>query len=151
MGKINVGRVFLGGIVAGLVINVMEGVLHGLVLANRDTDMLKNLGLPPGGSTNEIIALNLWGFAVGILTVWTYAAIRPRMGAGPKTAACAGLFVWAGVSLLGAAVPTILGIYHLDLTAVNVICELVMFVLAGIAGGAVYKEDSANRSAAAGA
>src|SRR5207249_3963498 len=35
-----------------------------------------------------------WGFLVGIFAVWLYAAIRPRYGAGPKTALCAGAAVW---------------------------------------------------------
>jgi hypothetical protein len=33
-------------------------------------------------------------FVLGIASVWLYAAIRPRYGAGPKTAVCAGLAVW---------------------------------------------------------
>ena len=36
-----------------------------------------------------------WAF----VTVWLYAAIRPRFGPGPKTAICAGLIVW-GLSYL---------------------------------------------------
>jgi len=143
MGKISMGRVILGGLVAGIVINIMEGVMHGVIVANRDADMLKALGLPPGGSTNEIIALNVWGFVLGILTVWLYAAIRPRMGAGPKTAVCAGLFMWAATSMMGAAIPQIIGVYHMDQTVMNVGYELVMLALAGLAGGAIYKEESA--------
>ena len=43
-----------------------------------------------------------WGFLVGIFAVWLYAAIRPRYGAGPKTALCAGAAVW-GIGYLGAS------------------------------------------------
>ena len=143
MGKINLGRVLLGGIVAGLVINVIEGVMHGVILVDRDAEMLKRLGLPTAGSMNQIIALNVWGFVLGILTVWLYAAIRPRMGAGPKTAVCAGLFMWAAISLLGSAVPLIMGIYGMQLTTINLVFELVMCPLAAVAGAAIYKEEAA--------
>ncbi len=42
-----------------------------------------------------LLLLVLATFALGIMAVWTYAAIRPRLGAGVGTAACAGLLVWA--------------------------------------------------------
>ena len=35
MGKINFGRVLLGGLVAGLVINIGEYLLNGVVLAKQ--------------------------------------------------------------------------------------------------------------------
>ena len=140
MGKINLGRAILGGVVAGVVINFVEGIMHGVVLAKADADLMASLNRSPAGSPNQIIGLNIWGFALGIATVLLYAAIRPRMGAGPKAAICAGLFMWTGVSALGAAVPAITGVYRLDLTLINVGYELVMLVVAAIAGASVYRE-----------
>jgi len=35
MGKINLGRVILGGLVAGVIINVAEGVLNGVILQSQ--------------------------------------------------------------------------------------------------------------------
>ena len=40
MGKINLGRVILGGIVAGIVIDIFEGVLNGVVLAKQWADVM---------------------------------------------------------------------------------------------------------------
>ena len=37
--------------------------------------------------------------ALGIAAVWLYAAIRPRYGAGPRTAVIAGLAVWVMADL----------------------------------------------------
>jgi len=142
MGKINKPRVLLGGLVAGIVINVVEGVMHGVVLANQDAEMMTRLNLSTAASAGRIVALNAWGFALGILTLTVYSAIRPRMGAGPGTAMRAGLFVWAGACVLGAAVPGILGIYKLDLTLINLGYELVMMLVASVAGAAVYKEEA---------
>ncbi len=141
MQKINAQRAILGGLVAGLVINVIEGVMHGVVLAKADADVMTSLNRSPSGSGGQIAALNAWGFALGIVTILLYASIRPRFGAGPKTAVRAGLFVWAGASALGAAVPLITGIYRVDITVINVGYELAMLCVAAIAGAAVYKEE----------
>jgi hypothetical protein len=142
MSRINKARVLLGGLLAGIVINVVEGIMHGVVLADQDAAMMSRLNLSPGASAGRIAALNAWGFALGILTVFTYAAIRPRFGAGPGTAVRAGLLMWASACVLGAAIPGILGIYKLDLTLINAGYELVMLPLAAVAGAAVYKEGS---------
>lgn len=42
MGKINTGRVILGGLVAGLVMNVSEAVLHAGVLAKDGASSSRN-------------------------------------------------------------------------------------------------------------
>jgi hypothetical protein len=151
MGKINLGRVILGGLVAGVIINLIEGVMHALVFADRWMAQMTSLNRAQAGSMKQIIVLNLWGFAAGILTVWLYAAIRPRLGAGPRTAMCAGLFTWATICGMGTAVPVILHIYQLDLGLMGVGYELVEMLIASVAGAYFYKEAVADvaRSAAA--
>ena len=44
MGRINWGRVFVGGLVAGLIINVFEYVTNGVVLAANWDAPMKALG-----------------------------------------------------------------------------------------------------------
>jgi hypothetical protein len=141
-GKINLARVILGGLVAGLIINVVEGVMNGVVLVDQWTAQMVSLNRSAAGSVKQIVVLNLWGFAAGILTIWLYAAIRPRLGAGPKTAICAGLFIWATICGMGTAVPVILHIYRLDLAMIGVAYELVEMVLAALAGAYFYKESA---------
>jgi hypothetical protein len=82
----------------------------------------------------------LWGFAAGFLVVWLYAAIRPRLGAGPKTALCAGLFCWAAIDGMGTAVPVFLHIYRVDLGLIGVGYSLVEMVAAAVVGAYFYKE-----------
>lgn len=142
--KINLARVILGGIVAGIVINLVEGVMNGVVLASQWAEQMTSLNRPAAGSMKQIIILNCWGFAAGILLVWLYAAIRPRFGAGPRTAICAGLFTWAAICGMGTAVPVILGIYRADLGLIGVGYELVEMIVAGLAGCYVYKEAAAD-------
>jgi len=85
MERINLGRVVLGGIVAGIVANILGYLVDGVILAPQWTAALKVLG-KGDFTTNQIIAFNVIGLAYGIFAVWLYAAIRPRYGAGPKTA-----------------------------------------------------------------
>jgi hypothetical protein len=68
-----------------------------LVLAADGARLLgdwKRLGLSWTSSITPLLTIGIT-FVLGILAVWTYAAIRPRFNAGPKTALCAGLAVWA--------------------------------------------------------
>jgi len=142
MGNINLGRVILGGIVAGIVINVFEGILNGVVLANQWATVMTGLGKSGTMSIKQIIAFNVWGFATGILMVGVYAAIRPRLGAGPKTAVCAGLVIWAATYALGGAAPVFLHLIPVGLMATTLAVGLVETMVAGVAGAYFYKEDA---------
>ena len=51
MGRINVGRVMLGGMLAGLVVNVSETILNVVVVASSMEAPLHERNLPPLGSS----------------------------------------------------------------------------------------------------
>ncbi len=143
MGKINMGRVILGGLVAGIVFNILGYVVDGLLLAPQWADGMKALGRSDF-STNQIVGFNIIGFANGIFAVWLYAAIRPRYGAGPKTAIFAGLMLWAiGVLLPNAAFMGVFGLFGSRLTAATTGAGILTAVISTLAGAAVYKEQSA--------
>src|SRR5262249_46950132 len=114
MGKINLSRVILGGILAGIVVNVSEFLLHDVVLKAEEMETLKALGktMPQGGSV--VFVWLLWGFAWGIGAVWLYAGIRPRYGAGPGTAVRAGLAAWFFSALLMTVAMTNMGLLPLS-------------------------------------
>lgn len=140
MAKMNLGRVLLGGIVAGIVIDAWEGVMRGVLLQDRAADAMAAIGRTANVSVRQIVALDVWGLAVGIFTVLLYAAIRPRFGAGPKTAIFAGIMIWALVFALGIMPVVFLHLLPVSLSAITVCGELVMMILGGLAGGALYKE-----------
>jgi hypothetical protein len=142
MGNINLGRVLLGGIVAGIVIDIFEGVLNGVVLANQWATVMTGLGKSAAPSIKQLIAFNVWGLATGIMIVGIYAAMRPRFGAGPKTAVCAGLVIWATAYVLGSAAPVFLHLIPVDLTLIGLAVALVETMVAGVAGAYFYKENS---------
>ncbi len=147
MGQINMGRVLLGGLLAGLIINVGESVLNLVVVADQMQDIVNELGIEPVGSGGVIVYVVL-GFLIGIAMVWLYAAIRPRYGAGPKTALIVGTIVWflawfwqaVGFSLF-------LGSWPMSLLIVGLGWSLVEVLLAALAGGWVYQEGEAGGAA----
>jgi hypothetical protein len=139
MSKINLGRVIAGGVVAGVVINVFEYVLNAIVMAPEWSSILKSLMLPEF-SAQGIIWFNIAGFATGIAAVWTYAAIRPRFGAGPKTAAIAGLLIWVTAFVLADAKPVAAGMLPLHPIVVMLAVEIVAVVAATLAGAWLYQE-----------
>jgi len=94
MNKINVGRVLLGGLAAGLLMNISEAALHGGMLGQDAAALFKSLNVPDTPNPVYLTLLIVMTFVIGIAAVWLYAAIRPRYGAGPKTALIAGLAVW---------------------------------------------------------
>jgi hypothetical protein len=139
MSKINLGRVIVGGILAGIIINVFEYVLNAIVMAPEWSSILKSLMLPEF-SVEAVIWFNIAGFATGIAAVWTYAAIRPRFGAGPKTAVVAGLLTWVTAFVLADAKPVAAGMLPLQPVVVMLAVEIVAVVAATLAGAWLYQE-----------
>ena len=138
MANINLSRVLLGGLVAGVVGNVL-GYLFRLAFAEEMTASLARLGLsdPTGSTIAILVAL---GFVYGIVTIWFYAAIRPRFGAGVQTAVIVAVAIWVLVSLLSTIQFSLLGIIEGNLSIIGPVADLVGIVLATIAGAWVYKE-----------
>ena len=138
MEKINWNRVILGGLVAGAIINVFEFALHGAVLAKDMDAAVRALGREVGG--RELLMFLAWGFLVGIFAVWLYAAIRPRYGAGAKTALCAGAAVWGLGYLLASVTPIALHIFPRHIMAIGLAVGLVEVLVGTVAGAWLYRE-----------
>ncbi len=141
MGKINWGRVVLGGIVAGVVYSIIDYPVNGMWLAGRWNDGLAALG-HTALSMRQIVSLNILNLVGGIAFVWLYAAIRPRYGAGPGTAVHAAIWFW----IIGTLIPNLafMWVPHLfshHLMAYTTAAALVETIIAGLAGASVYKEE----------
>lgn len=139
MGKINMGRVIVGGLLAGLVINLGEFVLNGFILEKDWEAAMRSLGKEPIGMQAVAVFLAL-GFLLGITAVWIYAAARPRLGAGPKTAICIGLIVWVLTSLFTTLGQLPTGIFPNRLLIIPLVWGLVELPLGTVAGSWLYRE-----------
>jgi len=138
MGNINVGRVILGGLVAGLVLNIGEFLLNGVVLAKEMEAFMTqhNFREPPYFIA---IAVGLT-FVLGIVIVLGYACIRPRFGPGVKTAIIAGLFAWFGVCFYCTIINGVLAGIPMGTLILGMVWCLVEYSLAAIVGAWLYKE-----------
>lgn len=139
MDRINMARVVLGGLAAGLVINVGEFLLNGVFLAADMDAAMARLQLPPvsSGAVGVFMAL---GFVLGMAIVWLYAAMRPRFGAGTTTALYAGATVWGLAYLYPSIGMAMLGLFPSRLVIIGVIWGLIELSVAALVGAWLYRE-----------
>lgn len=121
-----------------MIINVFECVLNGVILAKDMEAAISALGRQMGGG--QLAMFTVWGFLVGIVAVWLYAGIRPRYGAGPKTALFAGLAVWGLAYLLASVTPMALHLFPRRLLAIGLAVGLVEVIVGTLAGARLYRE-----------
>ena len=141
MKGINFGRVILGGLLAGVLINLSEFCLNTKVLKAEMDAAFKALGKTTPDTSQSMVVWMIFGFVSGIALIWLYAAIRPRYGAGTGTAARAGVYFWFLMSLCVSIMFWNLGLFPLSPLAIG--WELVQFIIAAVAGAWLYKEDGA--------
>jgi hypothetical protein len=138
MGKISWGRVLLGGLVAGVVWWICEGTVEGMILgADWNAAMLalgRSQAEQQAGMGQFMMYVTAWCVLAGILGVWTYAAIRPRFGAGPKTALIAGIALWCGVYLAPSLFNFGMHLWPAKLTCVPLTAAFFESMLATLAG-----------------
>jgi pimeloyl-ACP methyl ester carboxylesterase len=139
MNRINMGRVLIGGLLAGLIVNIGEFILNGVLLAEEMNAAMAALNKPPV-SPDMIIWFVVFGFGLGVMLVWVYAAIRPRFGAGVKTAICASTLVWGLAYLYPNLFMIIIGLFPQGMMVLATIWGLVEITIAGIAGAWLYAE-----------
>ncbi|HVP38307.1 MAG TPA: hypothetical protein VMS93_03900 [Candidatus Saccharimonadales bacterium] len=88
---VNAGRVFLGGLVAGLVLNVVSILDNTVLLTRRLQWVIEEHHML---ATPRLPFIPIWVvlmFLLGIAMVWLYALARERLGPGPGTAFKVGL------------------------------------------------------------
>ena len=140
MAKINIGKVVLGGLLAGLIINIGEFLFNAVLFAEELDAASKDLGIEPPGDSAIMVFVAV-AFIMGIVAVWLYAAIRPRFGAGPGTAVLAGLVLWFLSPALATVQFLVMGMFPAKLLGLGLLWTLVEMPLAALAGAWAYKED----------
>jgi hypothetical protein len=138
----------LGGLLAGLIINICEFLVNGMILASEWASAMTALNKSAQMEIGPMVAFWLWGFLIGLYALWLYVTIRPRFGAGPKTAMIAGIAVWVPGSLLAMVAPTALHLFRYRLIVIGVAVALVEIVIGTVVGAWLYKEREAPLAAA---
>ena len=139
MGKINFGRVLLGGLVAGIVLNIGEYLLNDKVFGAQMKEYFAKHNFPnPDGKAIAVAVVMT--FILGIVIVLGYAAIRPRFGPGPKTAIIAALFAWFGIYFFNNVLGAAFGFVPTSFLPIALAWGLVEYIIAALVGAWLYKE-----------
>ena len=140
---INNAKVITGGLAAGLVLNILDFLSNMFVMANSFKTELDALNpalmakMEEPAAMGALIALD---FVLGLLLVWTYAAIRPRFGAGAGTAVKAGILVWA-ISATTWFFTVAMGFFSAGFFVRSAALSLVAMLISAYVGAMLYKED----------
>ena len=145
MGSINTVRVLIGGGIAGVLLVLADYSVNGMFLRDEWEAWMTELGLPPY-TTSAIVIFILLTLALGLISVWLYAAIRPRFGSGPKTAAIAGLIVWVLVALWPFLQNTLVPVWPSSVFLTAVMASLIAMPLATVIGAMFYGEKAPSDS-----
>jgi hypothetical protein len=130
--------VILGGIVAGIIINISEYCLNGVILTRDWQAAMTALGRTMAPSAIPVFVV--WGFLAGISAIALYAMARPRFGAGAKTAVLTGFAFWIFSYLLPNIGQWALNLFPQRLIIIGVAVGLVEVIIGSVAGAALYKE-----------
>jgi hypothetical protein len=100
---------------------------------------------------SQFAALSVAGFVMGVLTVWLFAAIRPRFASRPKAVMSAAIAIWIPGYCLGLLAPFMFGILPAGLVFPSMAGGLIELILGASMGGLIYADASRSPAAAASA
>lgn len=139
MSGINLARVLIGGIVAGVVANAGDYLVNQVILVEDGTQLAQRLNLDQAqvaASGTTWIVVNV---LYGLLLVFAYAAMRPRFGPGPRTAVISALTLYLAVTVILVGFMA-MGMFVQDAFMRSAALQLLVTLAASLAGAAVYKE-----------
>jgi hypothetical protein len=142
MSAINWRRVIAGGVAAGVVMNLMDGLTNGVLLLSAYQANSARLGLDPK-SMVSVAGASIFiatDFVFGILLVWLYATMSAQYGSGAATAirAAVGMYLATMGVIIGFAV---MGVLTLFLVSQMAIAGLVTLIVGALAGSWVYRRN----------
>jgi len=143
MSDVNWGKFILGALIVAAICFVSDGFLHQRVVTEQWQAVMDALG----ATTPDHAGISKIWFIVfeagrGFLAMYVYVLLRPRLGAGVKTATWAGVVTWVSFSLAGPAQFIPLGFYSESLWITVGLYQLVFTIIAAIMGAAPYSERS---------
>ncbi|MFL5609297.1 MAG: hypothetical protein ACJ77T_14355 [Gemmatimonadaceae bacterium] len=140
----NTKKVVIGGLVAGVVLNVIDFVANTFILGARmkaESDAFKPGISDQMMSGSSIASYVIMDFVLGLALIWTYAAVRPRFGPGLRTASFVALLFWL-LALIFTAGFRQMGMMSPGLWWMFAFVGLVNFLLAAWAGARIYSEET---------
>jgi hypothetical protein len=142
---INTSKVVAGGIVAGIIMTVVDMASYMFIVGDQMTADLNafkpGLGdMMASQGTGQMVGMVIMNLIVGMLLIWTYAGFRPRFGPGPKTAVYAALTFFA-FGLIMTSNYLMMGMMGRTLWLTYGVIWLVCLIVATMAGAKIYSEE----------
>ena len=132
---VNTKRILLGGLLAGSVIVIGEAIRHAIIS-------------PTVGASMPMGVFLLRGAGLGLVCVLLYAAVRPRLGAGMKTALTVGILVFLVGTLFPPFGLTMQAFAPARLLLETIIWNAIQLPLATVAGAWLYRESASEHDPA---
>lgn len=141
MAQINWGRLFLGTLVAAIILFATDGFVHETIAKADWTAVYNGLKatMPEPHGVN-MVYFALFELGRGFTAMMFYVLMRAYFGAGPKTAVIAGIVAWIAFSLTGPVQFIPLGFFSNALWIKVGAIHLLTSIIATIAGAALYKD-----------
>lgn len=141
MTGINWRRLVAGGLIASIIAFLSDGFLHQRLIHEQWEALAAGLQMAmQEHGPSAFLYFGIYELGRGFLALFAYATMRPRFGAGPKTAVWAGVISWLAFSVAGPAQFIPLGLFNDRLWVMAGAYQLVTSVIAAVVGAAVYKE-----------
>lgn len=138
------GKFWLAVLAAGVVLNILDILLHGMILQGAYYSVMSDVFNPPGSPVLFVLA----DFIIALVYAWVYDKVYTSFGGGAKGGATFGFY--AGVIT---SFPTWLLMHHIfrgfpmDLAWIWTANGIVWSVVLGAIIGAIYKKGVAARAA----
>ena len=146
---INTSKVIVGGLIGGVVANVIDFVANSYVLANMNKAALDALNPTLAANAmqpSKIPIFVVLDFVWITANVWIYAAIRPRFGPGPRTATHAAIASWV-IGSIPVSFFAAMGIFSWGFFALGCLVALINAIISTIVGAKFYSEEPAAQGA----
>ena len=141
MAQINWGRLFLGTLVASIIMFATDGFIHETITRADWVSVYDSLrATMPDPHGSSLVYFALFELGRGFTAMMFYVLMRAFFGAGPKTAVLAGIVGWIAFSLTGPVQFIPLGFFSNALWLKVGAIHLVTSIVATIAGAALYKD-----------
>jgi hypothetical protein len=141
MYQINWVRVLVGGLVASIILFLTDGFLHERLALGLWQAVYADLGVAePKHNAYALIYFAIFELGRGFISIYLYVLMRSCCGAGPKTAALAGIVAWIAFSVTGPAQFIPLGFYSHALWIKVGAFQFITSIVAAVAGAFLYRD-----------
>ena len=141
MTKINFGRLFVGGLIASILLFFSDAFLHENIVKQYWEFLYQGLGArPPEGHATSMVYFFVFELGRGFLAIFLYVLMRPFHGPGPKTAVFAAIAAWLAFSVTGPAEFIPLGFYGRRMWLIIAGYQLVTSIVANLLAAWIYRD-----------